>query len=123
LPLADRWQTRIMIEPRVAEIPSPTTDLTARAEWLRAAMQGRWRDLGPELLAWRDALVASLLELPGDSVIVSHYVAINAAVGVATQDDRMVIFAPDNASVTVLETLRGELHVRALGASADTFVN
>ena len=123
LPLAERWQAEIVIEPRVAEIPSPTTDLTARTEWLRAAMQGRWRDLGPELLAWRDALVASLLELPGDSVIVSHYVAINAAVGVATQDDRMVIFAPDNASVTVLETLRGELHVRALGASADTFVN
>ncbi|MGA0838349.1 MAG: histidine phosphatase family protein [Pseudomonadales bacterium] len=123
LPLAQRWGAEIIIEPRVAEIPSPTTDLAARAAWLRQAMQGRWRDLGPALLEWRDSLVASLVELPADTVIVSHYVAINAAVGVASNDDRMVIFAPDNASVTVLDNSGGRLGVLTLGASADTFVN
>src|SRR5215831_3591867 len=45
MPLATRWGLEAIIEPRVTEIPSPTTDLTARGQWLAQAMQGRWRDL------------------------------------------------------------------------------
>ena len=40
--LADHWDAPIGIESRVAEIPSPTTDLQARAQWLSTAMAGNW---------------------------------------------------------------------------------
>ncbi len=53
----------------------------------------------------------------------SHYVAINAAVGAAQNDDRMRVFAPDNCSVTTLVTSDGKLSVVELGRTAETKIN
>jgi len=122
-PLAAHWDSDIIVEPRVAEIPSPTDDLAARSAWLRAAMQGRWRDLDRDLNAWRERLIDCLRDLETDAVVVCHYVAINVAVGAATDDDRLVVFAPDNASVTLLENSGGRLELLQLGRSAQTHVN
>jgi broad specificity phosphatase PhoE len=55
-------------------------------------------------------------------VVVTHYVAINVAVGAATADDRFVCFHPDNGSVTVLRHDGDGLHVEQLGAERDTVV-
>lgn len=123
VPLAKIWQSTVQLEPRVAEIPSPSDDLTERAQWLQQAMQGCWQDLGEHYVAWRDELVACLLKLSEDCVIFSHYVAINAAVGAAQNDDRMRIFAPDNCSVTTLDNADGKLTVEHLGRTADTKIN
>ncbi len=126
LPLARRWsipRQDIQIEPRVAEIPSPTDNLQARAQWLANAMQGTWDDLPAPYQQWRADLADCLLTLPGSCIIFSHYVAINAAVGLALDDSRMRIFAPDNASVTTLVRDQGQLTVASLGDSADTVIN
>lgn len=122
-PLAKLWNARVHIEPRVAEIPSPTDDLEERAAWLREAMQGNWSDLGQALEAWRDALVDCLTGLGEDTVVFSHFIAINAAVGAARGDDRLVIFSPDNGSVTVLDNGSGRLEALELGHTARTRVN
>jgi len=122
-PLADLWQVDISIESRVAEIPSPTQDLDERAEWLRQAMQGSWSALGAEFQTWKADLGHCLLGLTTDCVIFSHYVAINAAVGLAQQDSRMVIFSPDNCSVTTLDNADDQLSVLDLGRIADTKIN
>jgi broad specificity phosphatase PhoE len=122
-PLARRWGVDIQIESRVAEIPSPTQVLAERVAWLRQAMQGRWRDLDSPRQRWRQALVDYLTSVEHDSVVFCHYIAINVAVGAATGDDRVVIFPPDNGSVTVLSNAGGRLSVLALGRSASTAVN
>lgn len=122
-PLAARWQQDIVIETRVAEIPSPSEDLGARAQWLQKAMQGTWDELEPKFGTWRDDLVACLTGLTQDCVIFSHYVAINAAVGAAQGDPRMRVFAPDNCSVTSLDNTGGQLNVELLGHTADTKIN
>ena len=122
-PLATQWQKDILIEKRVAEIPSPSDDLNARAAWLQKAMQGTWSELAPEFVQWRQDLVACLLELQEDCIMFSHYVAINAAVGAAQNDDRMRVFAPDNCSVTTLVTSDGKLSVVELGRTAETKIN
>ena len=121
-PLAAKWDCEVGIESRVAEIPSPTEDLRERAQWLQNAMQGGWSALSEGAQAWRQALVDHLLSQTSDCIVFSHFVAINAAVGAATNDDRMRIFAPDNCSVTTLENRDGRLAVVALGVSADTQV-
>ena len=64
-----------------------------------------------------------LLAFKEDVVLFSHYVAINAAVGVALDDSRMVVFHPDNASVTRLSNDGGELRVVELGGEAATHIN
>jgi broad specificity phosphatase PhoE len=115
-PLERRWGAAAVIEPRVGEIPSPVEALDARAEWLRDVMQRRWRDLDPALQAWRRTVVETLAALAADTVVVSHFVAINAAVGAATGDDRVQCFRPANASCTVLDAASGRLTLVELGA-------
>ena len=122
IPLAQHWGIEPVIEFRVAEIPSPSEDLTQRALWLREAMQGRWRTLSGELQQWRHALIERLLEIDEDSVVFCHFIAINVAVGAATADDRLVCFRPDNGSVTRIANNDGRLRIIELGRESDTVV-
>ena len=117
-----RWNVQATIEPAVAEIPSPTDDLQARMDWLRQAMQGRWADLPPSYREWRGQVVAALLAMKKTTIVTTHFIAINAAVGFATQDDRLVCFEPDNCSCTRIEVADGTLRLVELGRRRETDV-
>lgn len=121
-PLEARWGAAGLIEPAVSEIPSPTVDLKARRAWLDRVMAGRWPELEPELLPWRQAIIDRLLALREDTVVISHFIAINVAVGRATGDERVVCFRPDHCSETVLEARDGRLRLLSLGREAVTEV-
>jgi broad specificity phosphatase PhoE len=121
-PLAAHWHAVPRIEPAVGEIPSPVDDLEGRGAWLRQVLGGRWATQPAELRRWRDALVGALLGIGEPTVVVSHYVAINAAVGAATSDDRLISFSPGHASVTELAVEDGRLRVVALGEESITTV-
>jgi broad specificity phosphatase PhoE len=121
-PLEAAWATQATVEPAIAEIPSPTDDLAARSAWLRTIMAGTVGALPPELVGWRSALVDRLLAQERDAVLFTHFVAINLAVGAAEGSDAMVVFRPDNASITVLSNATGHLEVLRRGAEADTEV-
>jgi broad specificity phosphatase PhoE len=122
-PLAAAWGTEPTVEPAVAEIPSPHgVAMADRVEWLRVAMAGRWNELGPRYVAFRDSVAARLAELTADTVVFSHFVAINAAIGAALADDRVVIRRLDNCSVTVIEVADGRLTVVEGGHEADTLI-
>ena len=127
-PLARLWAATPRIEPRIGEIPSPVEDLKARGEWLRAFMSGTWEQglltQGPlDLAKWRTDVAAALLELAEDTVIFSHFVALNAAAGIATNDERVISFRPDNCSVTIFETNGKTLTLKERGHEAETKVN
>jgi broad specificity phosphatase PhoE len=122
-PIAVRWEVDVEIEPLVAEIPSPAgIPMGERVAWLRTAMAGRWSDLGPRYVGFRDAVVGRLRAATAPMVVVSHFVAINAAIGAALGDDRMVLRSLDNCSVTVLEVEDGALHLVEGGHEADTLI-
>jgi len=119
LPLARLWNRMPVIEHAVAEIPSPNLgSLEARAVWLRKLMAGSWRDVNPELATWREHCVATVAAIPRDTVVFSHYVAINVLMGAATGDDRVVCFSPDNCSVTVFEADGASLRLIEKGDEA-----
>ncbi|HEX6787226.1 MAG TPA: histidine phosphatase family protein [Acidimicrobiales bacterium] len=122
-PIATRWGVDVAIEPLVAEIPSPEgVPMGERVAWLRTAMASRWSELGPRYVRFRDAVVGRLLAATAPVVVVSHFVAINAAIGAALGDDRMVLRSLDNCSVTVLEVDDGVLHLVEGGHEADTLI-
>ncbi|MBU2548095.1 MAG: histidine phosphatase family protein [Proteobacteria bacterium] len=121
-PLEALWSNRARIEPAVSEIPSPSTDLAERSAWLRRAMLGTWAEMDPEYLAWRGSVLQALIGIDRDTVVVSHYIAINAAVGRAIGDDRLICFHPDNCSVTTLELADNGLHLVELGRQTATDV-
>jgi broad specificity phosphatase PhoE len=101
--LSDIWGCPQRIEERVGEIPSPTDDLMGRTHWLQDVMGKRWSKLGEDLHAWRQGVVEALLALDRDTVVFTHFIAINVVVGVATGDDRVVCFWPENGSITIVE--------------------
>jgi broad specificity phosphatase PhoE len=113
------WGVDAVVDERVAEIPSPTLDLSARTAWLRTVMAGEWSTAAAELRPWCDEVVRALLGFEQDTVVVTHFIAINVAVGRAQGDDRVVCFTPANGSVTILESDHAALRVRELGASFD----
>ena len=119
--LATIWSAQITIEARVAELPSPVgVPLNDRVGWLRNACQGTWSELGPRYQSYRDELAAFLLSLADDTIVFSHFIAINAAIGAATGDDRVVIHSLDNTSFTVLEHNGSTLRLVEAGAEAET---
>lgn len=123
LPLAARWSRNVVLEPRVAEIPFPSSDLAERSRWLQSVMPGSWSALDNYWQDWRRLVVQCLLDQRQDCVYFSHFIAINVAAGAALADDRMVVFRPDNASITVLSNDEGVLRVVTLGGEAITHVN
>ena len=92
------------VEPLVTEIPSPPgVPMGQRVPWLRAAMAGTWSALGPRYTAYRDDVAGRVAAVDVDTVVVSHFIAINAVIGACTGDDRVVIRSLDNTSVTIVE--------------------
>ena len=120
--LEHAWSTAGRIEPRVAEVITPADRERDRGTWIREFMAGTWSAQPAELRAWRAEVLAALAELRHATVVVSHFVAINAAVGAATGDDRIVAFRPDNCSTTILDARDGALHLVELGREQDTQV-
>jgi broad specificity phosphatase PhoE len=118
-PLARHWSKTIVIEQAVAEIPSPRgMGLEERVTWLRNVMGGSWRDVTPGLAQWREDCIARVTGLVNDTVIFSHYVAINVLTGGATNDDRVTNFSPENCSVTIFETDGRTLNLIEKGSEA-----
>ena len=66
---------------------------------------------------------ARLLAVEVDTVVVSHFVAINAAIGAAVGSDQIVVAALDNCSQTVIDVVDGRLVLVEQGSEApDTLV-
>ena len=121
--LESAWGITTVVEPAVAEIPSPDgVEMAERVEWLRLAMAGTWSALGERYCSYRDAVVAALVALPADTVVASHFIAINVAIGAALGDDRLVIRSLDNCSVTVVDVVDGRLDLVEGGHEADTLI-
>jgi len=128
-PLERLWQSPAEVFEPVAELPSPPVDLRGRQQWLKQAMLGTWRDLNhfappgsPDYLAWRQTLLNSLAGMPRDSVVFSHFIAINVVVGAAQSRDEVVCFRPDHASITCVEMENGSVRLVELGRQSDTTV-
>lgn len=121
-PLERRWGVSALVDPTVGEIPSPVTAVEERGAWLDHALHARYPELEPMVHDWRRALLDRVLAMTEDTVIVTHFVAINAVVGAAEGVDDVTSFLPANTSVTEVEVLDGALAVVSRGAEAPPVV-
>ncbi|MCP5432652.1 MAG: histidine phosphatase family protein [Alphaproteobacteria bacterium] len=120
-PLAALWRREARVLEAVREVPSPVP-FAERGEWLRGFLQTSWDKAPAELLAWREGVVAALKALTEDTVVFTHFVPINVAVGAAKDTRRIVNFSPDNCSVTILHADAHALAVLDLGREAKTVI-
>ena len=114
--LERRWNVIARVDARIGEITVPASISKPRTEWLKDVLQHRWSELDPSLESWREKVLQALVTIAQDTVLVSHFVAINVAVGHALGDDRVTCFHPENCSCTVLDLQGGKLRVVELGA-------
>lgn len=122
-PLASIWGGRPAVLAAVGEIPSPEgVSMADRVDWLRTAMTGRWRDLGARYTAYRDDVVAAVCSLTVDTVVFSHFIAINTVIGAGCGRDELVLHSLDNCSVTVVEVTDGDITLIEAGQEADTLI-
>ena len=123
-PLAQMWKVAPQVCAEVSEIPSPNgVAMSDRIVWLRQAMQGTWSDLGSDYVAYRDCITEFVRDIQNDTVIFSHFIAINAVIGGVLGDDRLVIRSLDNCSVTIFERdTNGKLSLVQGGHEADTLI-
>ena len=121
-PLAKLWATDVKIAPAVSEIPSPGLAPHERGPWLQKVMAGTWDEAPEHVREWRDGIAEFLQSLETDAVVFSHYVAINAALAVATGSDSPRVAHLDHCSITTFDNGGGELRAIEIGQQGDTVI-
>jgi len=104
------------IREEVSEVFDPSLAVNARRDMLIPLLSGRWSEQPENLRRWRERVLGALVSLGTERVVVvSHFVAISAAIGASTEDDRVSPCALANASITTMEVGGGKLHLRRPG--------
>jgi probable phosphoglycerate mutase len=95
----------------VGEVYDPAWTLEQRRDMLGPFLESRWPEQPPALQAWRQRVLDTLLACPEEDtwVVVSHYIAIGVAIGVALEDDRVVPMPMANAAISMFVIENGEL--------------
>ena len=106
-PIAETTGLQPEIRHEVSEVFDPAMPPEERRNMIGPFMASRWSEQNETLNAWRRRVVETLHELAldasGDIIVVSHYIAIGAAIGEATGDDRVVPTPIANTSITTIE--------------------
>lgn len=102
-PIATALGLRPEIRTEVAEVFDPSLPTDERKQMLGPLLGGSWSEQGETLKSWRARVIQTLLGLDSVTVVVSHFVAISAAIGEAIDDDRVAPGPLPNASITEME--------------------
>ena len=121
-PLARRLQADVTIDPTFREVPSPVP-LAERQAWLREFMQQQWSEQGEDLTRWRHAAYDAAMAFTTTTVVFTHFLVLNAVVGVIEDYPDVLRFWPDNGSVTHLRRSGDTLALVQLGEQIKTHVN
>ena len=108
-PIAEVLGLAPELREEVAEVFDPAMPAAERRAMFGPFMAGKWSDQPEPLRQWRARVVRTLVEIgvaaeleDRSVVVVSHYIAIGAAIGYALGDDRVVPLPIANCSVTTL---------------------
>ncbi|MBU3917293.1 histidine phosphatase family protein [bacterium] len=122
LPLSDLWNVKSVIDERISEIPTPHEFTNNRSQWLREVMQGNWPDQCKKLQDWRDRVVDAIQSYDQDTVVFSHFIAINAIVGEALKKKNVIQFLPDNGSITTITVHHRKISLVEKGEESVTLI-
>ena len=119
-PLSERLSIAAVISREVSEIPTPPDLGLDRVDWLKGLMGGQWTEAPDLIQDWRAALIDKVQSLPNDTVVFTHFVAINAVVSALEGLAETTVFRPTYCSQTVLVRKGETLTVQQRGTEAVT---
>lgn len=114
-PLAKRWGVEPKVAEAVTEIPSGDMSAQERGNWLGDVMEGKWSDTNDEVKTWRQGVFDFLSGLDKDTIIFSHFIAINSVIGKAKGVDDVVCALLDNGSITKIQVDGDHFEIVELG--------
>lgn len=120
--LAQAWDCVPEIDPRFSEIPTPKHMPFNRKVWIKEIMSTSWDVMDGELQAWRENLLTAARSLKQDTVVFTHFIAINAIAGKALDDHNVVVFLPDNTSITSVKVEGSAITLLQKGTEMPTIV-
>ncbi|MGB3624917.1 MAG: histidine phosphatase family protein [Henriciella sp.] len=120
-PFSTRAELDVRTEARVSEIPTPE-GLSDRRAWLSGFMAGDWSEAPALLVDWKSDLIQTLDGLEDNTVVFTHFIAINTIVGHLTGSAKVTNFRPGHCSITKLKTSPEGLSVAELGSESATRV-
>jgi broad specificity phosphatase PhoE len=109
------------IDARVGEVAAPA-GVSDRRAWLlenfpwRGGPSRNWTSLDPALCAWREDVLAAVRAITQETVVFTHFVAINVIVGAALAREETIVCRPDYASITELSASENDLRLVRSGA-------
>ena len=122
IPLKEEFGFDIKINKNFAEIPSPGIELYQRSAWLKEIFKVSIAELEQPQQEWRNTIIQSIQNIQEDTIIFSHFMVINCAVGWLSNFDKLVGFYPDNCSVTKIVNRKGKLQLVQIGNELSTIV-
>lgn len=121
-PLAQAWERAPEIDPRFSEIPTPEHIPYNRKAWIKDILSTSWDALDTDLQAWKKNLLTALCSLQQDTVVFTHFIAINAIAGKAMHDHKVLVFMPDNTSITSVKVEGSVITLLEKGTEMPTIV-
>lgn len=121
-PLSAALTADVTIVDPFREIPAPVPR-GKRQIWLNSIARQSWGEQHEMICEWRGALLEQLQQIREPTVVFTHFMVLNAVVSALTNEDRVVCFLPDNASVTTLRRVGEDLQLVELGRQFRTHVN
>ena len=115
-PIAATARVPVEVIPEVGEVVPREYDPAQRGRFLGQLLGGVWSRQEDWLQAWRADVIAALVRAAArspDVVVVTHFVAINVAIGAATASDAVTVTHVENCSVTTFDVLGGRLALRS----------
>jgi hypothetical protein len=86
-------------------------------------LHSNWTDVDDATTAWRDRLIEWVVGAHDDCVVFTHFVAINAVIGNATNDDRVTCMRVANTGVATVSNDGGRLALVEAPTEMNTKVN
>ena len=86
------------------------------------AKANRIKELEKPQFLWRESIIKSLKQFQKDTIIFSHFMVINCAVGWINNSEKFVSFHPDNCSVTKIKRNKNDFEILSLGKDFATTV-
>ena len=106
-----------------SEIPSPGIELSDRKEWLRKIFTINKNELLEPQSDWLKNILTEISNIKKPTLIFSHFMVINVIVGEILKSKKLVIFNPDNCSVTKITSKNKELRIIERGREFTTTIN
>ncbi len=120
-PLTEVFGLDPEIRHEVAEVFDPSLSPKERKKIIGPFMDGHWSKQSETLQAWYSRVISTLIALGNDGtdiIVVTHYIAICAAIGKALDDDRVVPVKIGNTSITTINVVEGQLILVAAGSTS-----